>query len=420
MAIELLTIGTELLLGNTVDTNSAEIGRALAAAGVPVLRRTSVADDPAAIREAAQAALQRTGAVLATGGLGPTADDVTKKVIADLFGMPLTFRQEVWEALVARFARAGRVPPEKNREQAEVPEGGVILPNRWGTAPGLWLEGPQGLAILLPGVPAEMRGLLHHEVLPRLTPRAGGRVVRSRTVRTTGVPESALAERLDRVEAEVAPLSLAYLPGIEGVDLRLTAWNLAPEEADRLLAESAALLTGRAREWCYGEGDDDLAAVLLAEARRASLRLATAESCTGGGIGARLTGIPGSSDVFLGGVIAYHNEAKRSLLGVPGDLFATHGAVSEPVAAAMAAGAARRFGAELTISVTGIAGPDGGTPDKPVGLVYLGFSVRGKVTVHRHQFPGTREDVRGRAVQMALFRLLQLLRAGSSPAGATL
>src|SRR5690606_4309819 len=147
----------------------------------------------------------------------------------------------------------------------------------WGTAPGLWLEGPQGLAILLPGVPAEMRGLLHHEVLPRLAPRAGGRVVRSRTVRTTGVPESALAERLNRVEEEVAPLSLAFLPGIEGVDLRLTAWNLEPEQAERRLAEGAALLRGRAREWCYGEGDDDLAAVVLAEARRASLHLATAE-----------------------------------------------------------------------------------------------------------------------------------------------
>lgn len=419
MAIELLTIGTELLLGQTVDTNSAELGRALAAAGVPVLRRTSVTDDPIAIREAAQSALQRTGAFIATGGLGPTADDVTKKVIADLFGMPLTFREEVWEALVARFARVGRVAPEKNRGQAEVPEGGVILPNRWGTAPGLWLEGPQGLAILLPGVPAEMRGLLHHEVLPRLAPRAGGHVVRSRTVRTTAVPESALAERLHRVEEEITPLTLAYLPGVEGVDLRLTAWNLTPQEADRRLADGAALLTRKAGAWCYGEGDDDLAAVVLAEARRAGLGLATAESCTGGGIGARLTAIPGSSDVFLGGVIAYHNDVKCALLDVPAELFGADGAVSEAVAAAMARGAARRFGAELTISVTGIAGPDGGSPEKPVGLVFLGFSVVGEVSVHRHQFPGTREEVRARAAQMALYRLLQQLRASVAPTGGT-
>src|SRR6266850_2618925 len=170
MNIELLTIGNELLLGFTVDTNSAELGRALAAAGVATVRRTSVGDEPDAIRSAVQEALRRTGAVICTGGLGPTDDDVTKKVVAELFGMPLQFREELWHSLVERFARSGRVPPERNRSQAEVPAGAIVLPNRWGTAPGLWLEGSSGLAILLPGVPTEMRGLLQHEVLPRLAP----------------------------------------------------------------------------------------------------------------------------------------------------------------------------------------------------------------------------------------------------------
>ncbi|MBK7924654.1 MAG: competence/damage-inducible protein A [Gemmatimonadetes bacterium] len=419
MAIELLTIGTELLLGQTVDTNGAELGRALAAAGIPVVRRTSVTDDPAAIREAASQALARTGAVLTTGGLGPTADDITKKLIAELFGMPLTFRTEVWEALVARFARAGRVPAERNRCQAEVPEGAVILPNRWGTAPGLWLEGPPGLAILLPGVPAEMRGLLHHEVLPRLAPRAGGRVVRSRTLRTSGIPESSLAERLDQVEHRLAPLSLAYLPGVAGVDLRLTAWNLAPDAADAALAAGMALLREGAAGWAYGEEDQDLAALVLQAARERGLHLGTAESCTGGGIGARLTAIPGSSEVYRGGVVAYDNRLKVDLLGVPEELLARAGAVSAEVAEAMASTALGRLGADLAISVTGIAGPGGGTPEKPVGLVYLGLATRAGVRATRHQFPGDREDVRARAGQMALFRLLQELTGQDGQAGPT-
>ncbi len=419
MAIELLTIGTELLLGQTVDTNGAELGRALAAAGIPVVRRTSVTDDPAAIREATSQALARTGAVLTTGGLGPTADDITKKLIAELFGMPLTFRTEVWEALVARFARAGRVPAERNRCQAEVPEGAVILPNRWGTAPGLWLEGPPGLAILLPGVPAEMRGLLHHEVLPRLAPRAGGRVVRSRTLRTSGIPESSLAERLDQVEHRLAPLSLAYLPGVAGVDLRLTAWNLAPDAADAALAAGMALLREGAAGWAYGEEDQDLAALVLQAARERGLHLGTAESCTGGGIGARLTAIPGSSEVYRGGVVAYDNRLKVDLLGVPEELLARAGAVSAEVAEAMASTALGRLGADLAISVTGIAGPGGGTPEKPVGLVYLGLATRAGVRASRHQFPGDREDVRARAGQMALFRLLQALTGQDGQAGPT-
>lgn len=416
MAVELLTIGTELLLGHTIDTNSAELGRALAAAGLPVTRRTSVTDDPDAIREAARQALARTRLVVATGGLGPTADDVTKKVIAELFGMPLSFRAEVWDSLVARFARAGRVPSERNRCQAEVPEGAVILPNRWGTAPGLWLEGDPGLAILLPGVPTEMRGLLLHEVLPRLAPRAAGQVVRSRTLRTTGIPESSLADLLDPAERRLPPLSLAYLPGVEGVDLRLTAWSLPPAEADTELARGEALLREHAGQWIYGEGETDLAALVIEGARTRGLRLATAESCTGGGIGQRLTAIPGSSEAYLGGIIAYANELKVAGLDVPEATLEVEGAVSEGVARAMAVGALRRFGADLAVAVTGIAGPDGGTPEKPVGLVFLAVAGPAGVQVHRHQFPGDRADVRARAAQAALSHLLRTLRsAGNSP-----
>jgi nicotinamide-nucleotide amidase len=408
-SIEILTIGTELLLGFTIDTNSAELGRALAALGIPVARHTAVMDQPAAIREAAREALARSGAFIATGGLGPTADDVTKKVIADLFEMPLEFHEDLWQGLVQRFARFGRVPAQKNRGQAEVPRGATILPNRRGTAPGLWLEGPIGLAILLPGVPSEMQALLRQEVLPRLAARSGDQVVRSRMLRTTGIPESTLAERLGAVEDEIAPLSLAYLPSTAGVDLRLTAWNLPVTEADARLESGMRVLRDRAGEGVYGEDDADLAALVLARSRALRLRLSTAESCTGGGIAARLTDIPGSSDVFMGGVVAYDNRLKRDLLGVPAELLEQHGAVSEAVSIAMAEGAKLRLGTDVSVSVTGIAGPAGGTPEKPVGLVWLAVAGPAGVSAHRHLFPGDRAEIRARATQMALFRVLKAL-----------
>jgi nicotinamide-nucleotide amidase len=409
MQIELLTIGTELLLGFTVDTNSAEIGRELSAIGVPVVRRTSVGDDPAAIREATAVALARTGAVLATGGLGPTSDDVTKKVIADLFGMPLDFDAAIWESLLERFARFGRKPAPANRSQAEVPRGATVLPNRWGTAPGLWLEGKPGLAILLPGVPNEMRNLLKHEVLPRLMARAGPGVVRSRALRTTGLPESTVAEKLAGIEAGLGALSLAYLPGTSGVDLRLTAWNLPVAEADASLARGIQLLRERLEERSYGEDDEDLAAVVLRRLEERGLSVAVAESCTGGLLGQRLTTIPGSSAVFLGGVIAYHNRIKECLLNVPAALIDEHGAVSEAVAVAMAQGAARTLDTRTAVSITGIAGPDGGTPEKPVGLVFIAAVVDGEATSARFMFPGNRQEIRERAAQAALYHLLRRL-----------
>ena len=406
MRLELLTIGTELLLGQTVDTNSAEIGRALAEAGIQVLRRTTVTDDPDSIRSATAAALERTGAVLTTGGLGPTADDITKKVVADLFETPMVYHPEIWESLVQRFARFGRVPSEKNRGQAEVPEGATILANRWGTAPGLWLEGAAGLVIMLPGVPVEMRALLRHEVIPRLAPRAGGRVVSSRTLRTTGVPESALAEAVGEVESAIAPLSLAYLPSLAGVDLRVTAWGLPGEEAERRLASALELLRGRAGRWIYGDDEVDLAEVVLGRARERGVSLVTAESCTGGGVGRRLTAIPGSSEVYLGGVVAYDNRVKTEMLGVPSELILEQGAVSEAVARRMAEEVVRRLKADLGVAVTGIAGPAGGSEAKPVGLVCFAVSDGVRTTAWQQLFPGSREEVRARAEQAALSGLL--------------
>jgi nicotinamide-nucleotide amidase len=409
MNIEIITIGTELLLGFTVDTNGAEIATGLAAQGVRVVRRSSVADQPDEIRVALTEALERTGAVLTTGGLGPTRDDITKKVVADVFGAPLEFDQSVWDSLLARFARLERKPPESNRSQAEVPRGATVLPNRWGTAPGLWLEGAPGLVIMLPGVPMEMRRLLEHEVLPRLAARGTASVIRSLLVRTTGVPESMLAERIGNVEAEITPVTLAYLPGVEGVDLRLSSWGLSADEADRRLRSAAALLRERAGADVYGEGDCDLSELVLELARKRGIRIAVAESCTGGLVGGRLTEVPGSSDVFVGGVIAYDNAVKRELLEVPERTLEEHGAVSEAVAIAMAEGAVRRFHVAAAVAVTGIAGPGGGTPEKPVGTVWMACSLDGIAESRRVVFAGTRHEIRERAAQASLFLLYRRL-----------
>lgn len=417
MDIEVVTIGTELLLGLALDTNGAEIARTLAGRGVRVSRRSSVADRPDEIRDAVAHALERTGAVLTTGGLGPTRDDVTKKVVAELFDAPLEFDESVWADLLERFSRLQRKPAASNRSQAEVPRGATVLRNRWGTAPGLWLEGPPGLAILLPGVPFEMGKLLEHEVVPRLAAGASASVIRSLVVRTSGIPESSLAERIGEIESEIAPLTLAYLPGLEGVDLRLSAWDLPPAEADRRLRSAGDILRARAGDSVYAEGESDLAALVLEEARAEGLRLAVAESCTGGLLGARLTEIPGSSEVFVGGVIAYDDEVKVQLLGVSGALLAEDGAVSEPTARAMAQGAAQRFGVAAALSVTGIAGPGGGSPEKPVGTVWIGCALRDDVETRRLAFAGSRHDIRARAAQAALLLLYRRLLGGRPRAG---
>lgn len=409
MDIDLVTIGTELLLGFTVDTNSAFAGRTLAEVGVRIARRTSIRDTPDEIRHAVRDALARSRFVLTTGGLGPTRDDMTKKVVAELFGAPLEFQEAIWTELVAKWARFGRKISDSNRCQAEVPRGATVLPNPRGTAPGLWLSGPLGEVVMLPGVPSEMRGLLVEQVAPRLAARSGGRAIVSRVLRTTAVPESVLASRLEAVEDGLAPLTLAYLPNLDGVDLRLTAWDMAPETAEPLLAAAAARIGEVVGVNGYGEGDQDLAAVLLERMRTLGWRLAVAESCTGGMVGQRLTEVPGSSDVFLGGVIAYHNDLKVGQLGVEAATIRGNGAVSEAVAREMVVGVAQRTGAEAAVSVTGIAGPGGGSDEKPVGTIWFGFSVGGRVETERVGLPGTRADVRGRASQYAMFGLLKRL-----------
>ena len=419
--VELITIGDELLLGFTIDTNAAHISRTLAAAGFEIVRRTTVGDAADEIAKAVSEALDRTGAVITTGGLGPTSDDLTKPAIARIFGRKMKLDESIAADLERRWR--ARFPtsafPATNRTQAEVPEGATILTNRHGSAPGIWLEDERNRWVaMMPGVPREMRGMLAEEVLPAMQAREKGQiaVVLSGTVRTTGIAESAIAELLGPdflgvAGTELGSLPLAFLPGVAGVDLRVTARGLSPDRARQLIAAAVAKLRAKLAPYVYGEGDTDLAAVVLEICRSRNLTLALAESCTGGLLGERLTNIPGSSDVFLGGVIAYHNDVKIDLLGVTAADLEKHGAVSEEVALQMAAGIRSKTSADIGVSITGIAGPGGGSPEKPVGLVWVGIDGHGR-KARRFHVGGDRAEIRQRAAQSALEMVRRALSKG--------
>jgi nicotinamide-nucleotide amidase len=410
MNVEVVTIGDELLLGFTVDTNAAHLARELAAAGIGIVRRSTVGDVPDEIAKVVREALDRTGAVITTGGLGPTSDDLTKPSIAAIFGRAMKFDDAIWEDLKARWTtyRWPGTIPESNKQQAMVPDGAAILVNRHGSAPGIWLEderatGPRWVA-MLPGVPREMRGMLADELLPRLRARATGTavVVASRTLRTIGIGESALADLLGPLAKGPVGLPLAYLPSVEGTDLRLTTRDASAAEADRRLDAGAAELRAVLGGYVYGEGTSDLAAVVLELLRDRGLKIAVAESCTGGMLGARITAIAGSSDSMLGGVIAYADEVKQRDLGVRAETLQAHGAVSEETAREMAAGVRERFGTPVGVSITGIAGPGGGTSEKPVGTVCIAVSAGAAARSVRVQMLGDRDEIRRRSAQAAL------------------
>jgi len=411
MKVELVTIGTELLLGFTIDTNAAFFAREVAAQGVRVVRRTTCGDGPEEIAEAVRDALERTGAVITSGGLGPTADDLTKPSIAALFGREMEFNAGILEALKARWKARGWPGelPAANHAQAMIPGGATILENRHGSAPGIWIEDAKGRWVaMLPGVPREFRGMLRDELLPRIvrlldaSGSASRNVVRSRTLRTTGIAESALADALGELAKDPNGVGLAYLPGWEGVDLRLSVWDLPEAEAAARIAGAESLLREQVGRWIYGVDDADLAELVLTGLRARGMHVAVGESCTGGMLGMRLTAIPGSSDVVEGGTIAYANAVKVRELGVKDSTIASYGAVSEEVAREMASGVRARFGVDVGVSITGVAGPGGGTPAKPVGTFCVAVDVGGVVSSLKTGSVGDRHEVRQRSTQAAL------------------
>ena len=416
-----VSVGNELLFGETVDTNSAWMGRALAYRGITIVRRYTVADVADEIRHAVREAADIADLVLVSGGLGPTSDDITRQTVAELIGAALEVDEALLQSLRERFEAGGYGElPAPNVSQAEVPKGARVLHNPRGTAPGLAMRFSQAWVVLLPGVPRELRAIFGGELSDFLAVEFGDRAlpVSHRTLHTTGVAESRLAELVERAFArapaisELAPdVSVAYLPDLRGVDLRLTAHGLPAEVAHAQLNHVLNLLEPVVDPWRFSATSGDIVESVSEALRGLNMRLATAESCTAGLMAKRITDLPGASDIYVGGVVAYDNAVKAVLLQVSEDLLSAHGAVSESVATQMARGVAGRLGADVGVAVTGIAGPGGGTDEKPVGSVWLAVSGPGSTTSEHTRFVGDRQAVRERAAQAAFALLLRNLQA---------
>ncbi len=394
MDVYLLIIGDEILLGQVIDTNSAWIGQQLSLHGYRVVGKTAVPDARADILAALDAAARRAPVVITTGGLGPTKDDITRGALAEYFDSRLVFHRETYERIAAYFTRIGKPLPESARLQATVPEKAILLTNKVGSAPGMWFEREGKVFVSLPGVPFEMQYLMTEEVLPRLQKRFPGSPLVHRTLRTVGEGESTIAKRLEAFEDALPDhIRLAYLPSLGQVRLRLSGrWpeaTIPPDAADRLKTEVEAYaekLRQLLPDVIYGAEDDTLEQVvgrLLCEQGRT---LGCAESCTGGYVSHLITTVPGSSEYFTGSIISYSNEMKQSLLGVRTETLRQFGAVSEQTVLEMARGALEVLKVDIALSVSGIAGPGGGTPEKPVGTVWMAVADRERSVAQKHVF----------------------------------
>jgi len=372
---EVISVGTELLLGEILNTNAQFLAQQLAQLGVPHYYQTVVGDNPLRIQKTVAIACERSRLLIFTGGLGPTPDDLTTETLAEFFGVPLVERSEVLEDIAQKFARRGRVMTPSNRKQALLPAGAEILPNPTGSAPGMIWQPRTGLTILtFPGVPSEMKEMWRQTAVPYLLSQGWGQeVIYSQTLRFWGVPESALAEK-------VAPLleldnpTVAPYAGNGEVRLRLSAKAPTEADAEAIIAPVAQQIRSIAGEDYYGTDEASLASVVGELLKAKGQTLSVAESCTGGGLGHLITTIAGSSVYFKGGVVSYDNQVKVALLGVNPEDLAQQGAVSDEVACQMARGVRDRLGTTWGLSITGIAGPDGGTETKPIGLVYIGVA----------------------------------------------
>jgi len=423
MRAEIISVGEELLLGEIIDTNASEMAERLSDLGVEVVRRTTIGDHLTEIGEALAAAVERVGSglVLVTGGLGPTADDITREALAAAAGRRLVFSADLLEGIAKRFGRSIEEIPPTNRRQAFFPEGARVLPNAHGTAPGIELEWRGARVFLLPGVPREMRAMLADHVLPavsRLLRERGEPVARVRRLHLSGLGESAVAEKIDHLMAEGGAVRVGTRASSGVITARILARAAEAAEAERLVAGTEAEIRALLGEYIYGADEESPAAGCARVLLEKKLTVAVAESCTGGLLAGALTAVPGVSAAFLLGAVTYSNEAKTRLLGVPAELIEEKGAVSEEVADAMASGVRKLAGADIAVAVTGIAGPDGGTAEKPVGTVCFAVATSSGVEHETRRFPpASREGVRGRSVNVAL-ALLRRAAEGARRKGA--
>jgi len=408
MTAEIIAVGTELLLGQIANTNAQFLSQKLSEVGVSSYFQTVVGDNPDRLKQALEIASNRADVVITTGGLGPTADDLTKQIIAEFCGLDCVLDEESLKLIEQRFARMGRCMAQNNVKQAEMPRGCIILKNNHGTAPGAILECSEKIYIMLPGPPFEMKGMFNEHVYDYLAKKTG-EIIFSKTLRVFGIGESDLEERLGEI-MQSEKQTIAMYAKMGEVTLRLTTKAKDADEAERLLEPLRTKVCDILGNMVYGEGENySLQAAVVDLLKERGLKVSFAESCTGGLVAAKLTSVAGASEVFDGGVVTYSNEQKEKLLGVPREMLEKFGAVSKEVAMAMATGVRALASADIGVGITGIAGPDGGSEEKPVGLVYIGICSTDGATEHMElRLAGEREVIRERTAMYALDMVLRV------------
>lgn len=410
MFAEIITIGDELLIGQVINTNSAWMAESLNGIGIGVVQMTSIPDKAKAIINALDQAGNRANIILITGGLGPTRDDITKNVLAEYFGGRLIRNEEAFDMIKEFLGSRGVELSELNLGQAMVPDNCTVIPNRWGTAPGMWFRKDGRDWISMPGVPYEMKGMMTGTILPELRKKYDLPVIIHKTVITQGIPESHLARMLENYEDNLpADIKLAYLPSPGMVRLRLSITGKDREKTENLINSELARLLNIVSDHVVGTADQKLEKIVGELLVERGSTLSLAESCTGGMIAHLITSVPGSSRYFMGSVVAYSNKIKEKVLSVSAESLARYGAVSEQVVSEMASGVLRYFGTDYSIATSGIAGPDGGTLEKPVGLVWIAAGSREKIITEKFNFGTLRETNIQRASLTALNMLRKLM-----------
>jgi len=410
MDAEIIAVGSELLTPQHADTNSLFLTEKLNSLGILVRFKTIVGDSREDLAAVVRAALARSPLTIVTGGLGPTEDDLTREVVAEVLAMPLGEVPEIRQHIEQRFVRMGRSMAANNLRQAQVPEGADWLENRNGTAPGIWIERDGRIVVLLPGPPRELEPLFENSCVPRLARHTSGECIRTCVYKVVGLPESEVDQRIAPIFREYRNPSTTILASPGSIEVHLSARAATDKEARALLSELGDKIEIALGDHIYstkGESLEEIVGMYLVMRQKT---VAVAESCTGGLLAERLTRISGSSSYFLGGAVCYSNELKTRLAGVPPELLEAHGAVSQPVARALAEGMRARTGAALGVGITGIAGPTGGSAEKPVGLVFISLSDEQGTQVREFRFPGPRDRVRLWASQMALEMIRRRIR----------
>jgi nicotinamide-nucleotide amidase len=402
MKAEIIAVGSELLTPDRLDTNSLFLTEELNGIGIEVVRKTIVGDNRDLLAEAFRDALNRVPLIIASGGLGPTEDDLTRETVAELLGRKLRRNDEILRYIEGRFRSLGREMPEVNVRQAMVPEGAEILANARGTAPGLWLEDSGHMIALLPGPPRELKPLFREQVMPRLERRISGVRLHHREIRVTGLGESHVEQRILPIYKRYPEVNTTILAAPGETQIHLRFWTDDAQHAKKTLDEIVQSFEIALTDRIFSEDGRSLEEVVAHELTMNNVTIAAAESCTGGLLAQRLTSIAGSSSYFLGGVVCYSNELKTAWADVPPEMIVSKGAVSPEVAVALAEGIRRRVGSALGVGITGIAGPGGGSEEKPVGTVHVAVSYAGGVKERGARFPGDREAIRWQASQVAL------------------